>query len=117
MATFNDIAKEYAEKIKTATNRTTVTKTASTNLIEKAIKESDPLIVVLKNIQYDLDSRRYSDTNKPLSKEDREFILKQTGVLLGLERPDNLAYVVKEASNENAISLLSYMTQLLNDIK
>jgi len=114
MATIKEIAERYAKDIRRAVRQTKLEKPISEGLINKAFLIGDPLLETLKNIQKDLE--RYTYEGKPLSKDTKEKILTTTGKILELSRPDNIAYIVKEASNDNAIGLIDYIGQFIDEV-
>ena len=117
MVTFEDIAKEYAKRIKMAARQTKLEKTASVRLIKEAFAKRDPLLEVLKDIHRDLDKYADATTGRPFSDDRKKRILTRTGEILGFSEPTNIVYLVKEASNENAIELSTYMSQLINELQ
>ena len=64
-----------------------------------------------------MDKYTYTTTEKPLSEDDKRRILTITGEILGLSKPINIVYIVKEASNENAIELSTYISQFINELQ
>lgn len=117
MATIEEIAGKYAKNIKRAVKRTELTKTASSRLITEAFIRKDYLLETLKEIQENLESLAYSETQEPLSEEDKVEIIKATGKILGLSKPIQFRHILKEASNENAIELSTYISQFLDEIQ
>lgn len=116
MATFKEIAERYAKDIRRAVRQTKLEKPISEGLIKKAFLIEDPLLETLKSIQRDLDRYTYKATDKPLSEDTKREILTTTGKILGLSRPDNIVYIVKEASNENALELIDYIGQFIDEV-
>lgn len=115
--TYKEIAEKFAQKIRNGAKQTELKESSSVTVIKEAFSKRDPILEALKSIKNDLDGYVYSETKKPLSEDDKRDILKQAGEILGLSKPADLIYIVKEASNENAIALLTYISQFINDLK
>ena len=90
MPTYDEIASQYAEKIKSAVKGSGLTKSASS--ITESVKR-DKIVNVLKKIFHDI--KTYTKDNKPLSDSDKEDIFKLVGMKLGLSlQPFALALVI-----------------------
>jgi hypothetical protein len=114
MATFDELAERYAQQIRIAARADRPPKTASVK-IESAMAKTDStsikgarLVGALKTVDENLDGLVLSDTRKALTEEQRTDILRQTGIKLGLKKPERLYLMVKEASNDNFVALVSY---------
>lgn len=117
MASFDEIAQKYAQQIRHAVIHSELNESATTPLIKQAFVKKDPFVEALKGVNSDLSSLVYSDSQKPLSIEDKEDIIVRTGRELGLREPHDLIPLIKESSNENALAMLTYMSQVLRDLR
>ncbi len=111
MATYDEIASQYADKIKSAVKTSGLTKSAS--LITESTKRSK-IINILKEISNDV--QKYTKDNKPLSDADKEFLFELVGKKLGLSKPDKVFLMVKEASNDSFVALANYWAQFYEEI-
>lgn len=112
MPTYDEIASQYAEKIKSAVKGSGLTKSASS--ITESVKR-DKIVNVLKEIFHDIN--RYKKDNKPLSNSDKENIFKLVGKKLGLSRPEKVYLMIREASNDQFVALANYWSQFYEEIQ
>ena len=117
MATYREIAEDYAKKIRKAAKQTQLEKSASVGLIKVAFSRKDILLEVFKSIPPDLGRYTHTTTGNPLSEDEKKKILILTGKILKLSQPITIVHLVKGASNENAIELVTYISQFINELQ
>lgn len=116
-ATFKEIAEQHAKKIRRAVKQTELKKVSSPRSVQEAFSKKDPLLEILKGIQRDLDRCTYTTTGEPISNNDKRGILILTGKLLKLSQPTDITHLLEDVSNENAIALSNYISQLINELE
>jgi hypothetical protein len=84
--------------------------------ITESVAARSHLAAALKKIQADLDSRRYSLTDRKLSDEDKKQILGGARLLLP-KRPVNFVQLVKEASLDDFAALADEWDQFFSEMK
>jgi len=112
MATYDEIASQYAEKIKSAVKSSGLTKSAS--LITEATKR-DQIINLLKELASDV--KKYRSEDKPLSEANKEYLFELVGKKLGLSKPDKIYLILREASNDQFVALANYWAQFYEEIE
>jgi hypothetical protein len=117
MSIFREIAKGYAQTIMNAAKQTELERTSSVAVIKQAFSERDPLLEAIKSINFDLDRHTCMSTDKHLFEDDKRRILVLIGDFLGLSEPYIFFFIVREAENENAYALLTYMGQFIGDLQ
>lgn len=116
MATFRDIADDYSSKIRSAISETSSTKTAGyITESEMQRNKQNNVVAVLKSINADL--KGYTVDGKPISDAQKAQIIRLAAEVLGLKIPENLVYMVKEASNDNFVALANYWAAFFAEIK
>ncbi len=115
MATINELVESYALKIKSAVRKSELSWPLSESSIKRAFLIEDPLIKAFKDIKEELDQLTYN--GKLFSKEEKYEILRKVGEYLGLSRAERLPGAIKEASNDNAIALVDFINQMINEVK
>jgi hypothetical protein len=113
MRTNREIAEQYAKDIKRAVKQTKLEKPIFEGLKQMVFLKEDPLFEAFREIKRDLDSYTSGKLFPEMTKME---ILKELSKILGLSKPDNIAYIIKEANNENAIELLDYIGQFIDEV-
>lgn len=113
MSSFNDISKEYADRLLDAIYEDGFTKTASLN--EVSVRYSRTT-AVLKKISDELDTKWTVDGN-PLDEEQKKKITEGIAEHLGLSDVPVLRKAVKAASNDSYMELVTNISQILKGKK
>ena len=112
MPTYDEIASQYAEIIKSAIRKSRIIKSAS--LVTES-KEREELLNNLKEIFNDVNIYVKEDKTK-LTDSDKDYIFNLVGKKLGLSNPEKVYLIIKEASNDRFIELLTYWNQFYKEI-
>lgn len=115
MATFQELAKDYAKRIKDAMvsdGFTSKSKISSQDLRNsKTLQEA-------KQIKRDIDGLVYTQSRKPLSEDDKRKIFEQIDKELGLPKKiQKSQYIVESASNDDLSDLADVIENILGGKK
>lgn len=109
MATFNELAKDYAERIRRAIrtdNFQTLRSLSPNDLIQSnTLREA-------KAVKRDIDSLVYTESNKPLSEQDKNRLVQDVDQELGLPRRTQKS-LVESASNDDLADLADEIENVL----
>ena len=111
MATFKEIAKEFAGKVVAATAK----KTSITGHTKEAQEVTAAVYTVLQGLNTQLGT--YAISDKPLTDAQREHILKLVGEELGLSKPDDFVKMTKAASNTSFLIMVQQISTLVQQVK
>lgn len=112
MATFQELAKRYAKRIRLGT-RKEGKKIAS--LTESHVKQS-PTAQALKDVAMDINDLTYTGNSQPLNNDDRQKLSELISEELNFSDPDKLHMMLKEASIENWHNLTSLLSQFFAEL-
>ena len=115
MATFQDLAKDYAKRIKEAIASdgfTGISRISPQNLLySRTLQEA-------KEIKSEIDGLVYSKDNKPLSEDDKHNLIEQIYQELGLPRRIQKNHnIIESASNDDLSDLADEIENLLGGKK
>lgn len=111
MATYDEIAAEYKNRVQQELGRSSALKTSA------AVTESSRrqrAASVFTEIWQDLS--QYTKHGLPLDEPTKKQILAITGQKLGLVRPETFYIMVKEASNDNLVALVNYWDAFFSEL-
>jgi DNA-binding ferritin-like protein len=121
MATENidQLAERYAAELQSAAFQDRLARVVAEALVKdkKKIPVVSNIVAAMGNIEDDIASRVYAGTEKPLSDEDKERIYKAIAEKLGLDRPEKLKKLIKEASIDNALVVIQDAQDIIDKIK
>lgn len=112
MATKNELAEDYKNRIKTELKRSPMLKTEA---VIKDSAERDRIVNLLKGIWKDLN--KYEEDGQPLKESTKEEILTLAGKKLGLKPPRKLYVMIKESSNDNFMALMNYWADFFSEVE
>ena len=120
--TFDELAKEYADKIKAAASaKTLMSKTAADIRRVKASLASTAsnaiVDVVLTLAEIDADLSRHSVNQQPIDEGSKNEVIRRTGVELGLDNPQELIRLIKGSSNQSYLSLVTQISALIQQVR
>ena len=122
MPTFQEIGQTYATQIRAAIAQDSVRgqgyikKAYASESIDPKSMGSTTLADALKKIIADLNNVWKVD-NKPLTSEQRDEILRQTGVALGMPDPSEFGLIAKGASNDAYMTLVERISIIVQPVK
>jgi hypothetical protein len=113
-----EIGQQYAAQVKAAVLEDTrqeliyVKKAYAHERVTPGSLPGTALVATLKKIARELDTRWQID-DEPLTEEQKERILRETGEALGLENPEEFVWLTKGASNDAYMQMVSYIGAVL----
>jgi len=109
MTSFNEIGKDYANRVVTAIRQDGFTKTAS---LSTASLSGAHVVTALREISRELDTKWTID-GKRLTEDQQRAIAVEAGRELGLDRPDVFHLAVKAASNDAYMELVEHISDII----
>ena len=109
MPTFQEIGRQYADRVTRAMARDGFTKTASASV--HTVRGS-AVANELKAIAGELDTYWQVDS-RLLTDEQKKLIAKEAGLALGLEHPDEFNLAVRCASNDAYMELVDHISNII----
>lgn len=115
MTTLQELAKNYAKRIKDAI---TSDGFANQTRIKNRDFRSSKTLQEAKKIKQEIDGLVYTQSNKPLTDDDKRKIIKEIDQELGLQRNIQKSYsVVESASNDDLSDLADEIENVLSGNK
>ncbi|SGZ09748.1 hypothetical protein [Moritella viscosa] len=110
MATFNEFARQYAQRIKDAIRRDGFrpNQRISSSDIARSYTLSEA-----KSVKQDIDNLVFTSTNQPLSEADKRKIVEQIDVELGLPKRKLNEKFVSNASNDDFSDMADEIENIL----
>ena len=118
MPSFEVIGRDYARQVHDAVradahqHKVYVTNAYAGIAVPPWLLAGTNLVATLKEIARAVEND-WNIEGRPLTREQKDEILRQTGRALGLPRPDDFGYVTNGASNDAYMQLVTYISQLL----
>ena len=112
MTTFNELAKQYAQRIKIALAKDGFSKfsriTASVLRCSATIQES-------KSVKQDIEGLVYIETKEPLTKTDKQGIIIEIHkeLYVPLQRPRPIRLILEEASDDDLFDIAGEIANIL----
>jgi hypothetical protein len=118
MPSFQEIGRDYAAAVKAAVQQDAgremvyVKKAYAHQRVEPDSLQTAALTAALKKIARELDTL-WKIGDEPLSEEQKQQILRETGAALGLASPDDFIWITKGASNDAYMQMVNYIGAVL----
>lgn len=116
MATFDELAQQYADRIRAAASGDR-TATSTKSLQEARVVVSSRLARALTEIGQELEQLTYTETGDSISEEDQQEISDLVGRHLGIENPRRLRMMFKEASVNQQLKIVTDIRNMINSVK
>ena len=118
MPSWEQIGRDYAAEVRAAVAQDQrqdlvyIKKAYAREQVTPGSLPGTSLVVALKKIARDLDTFWKVD-DKPLTQEQKDRMLRETGAALGLAAPDDFVWLTKSCSNDNYVQMVGYIGALL----
>ena len=116
MATFDELARRYADEIAIAANRDKIGRAAGMLKEASDVARRSNVVAALKSVNTNLDSLVYTGTSDHLSEEDKDRITRSIAESLGVD-PSRLRPAMKQASIDNAIVVVQDIENIIQTVK